>query len=251
MRGIATTSARALIFAMAFALGAAGAPTASLAAPLKPSAVRTFHYNTLGTVNASSAPLTVSGPAQLRFEGVDGGTFYPGSGQAMNIGQFVLNSTIPGVATQFVGTPFRVQVRVPELDKTTKVPVLSSVFSRFGKALGVKTVTENSLILRGHLDGTVGADGRTDLKATVRSVKLGSLDPSTSEHVTKYTFPIRFGELKLPPNWAMADSAQPRASAQEVLATPAPEPASVLVFGATLGGLALARRLKGTPRPAG
>lgn len=248
MRGIATSSARALIVAMAFALGGAGSPTASLAAPLKTTSLRTFHYNTSGTVNAGFAPRSVDGPAQLRFEGVDGATFY--EGQPIALGQFVVGSTIPGFSTEFDGTPFRVQIQVPELDKTSKVPVLGTIFSRFGRALGVKTVTENSVILRGQLNGTVGADGKADLKATVNSVRLGSLDPSTSDHVTKFTFPIRFGELKLPDGWVMAASANPHASAQEMLPTPAPEPASVLVFGATLGGLALARRHRRRPEVA-
>lgn len=241
MRGLTPRTSRALALACAGLLLLAATPTRSVAAPIQAAANRSFHYNTSGKVYAAGDPKTVSGPALLRFDGVKNQVYYPNSNQDINLGQFVVDSTIPGQATTFDGTPFRLQIQVPELDKTSKVPLLSSVFSRFGRDLRLKTVTQNSVLLRGFLNGTVNADGSNNLRATIRSVKLGSLDPGTSDHLTKFVFPIRFGELKFPPNWTVASSAYPNSMfAAQVLATPAPEPASVLVFAAALGGLALA-----------
>ena len=243
MRGPSNPTARVFLLALAVAFVASAVPTASHAAALirRTAADRSFGYDTSGQVYAASRPHSVTGPARLQFEGVNGGNYYPNSGQSIDLGQFTVDSTVPGVATSFDGTPFRVQIHALGLDKTSRVPLLSSVFSKFAKDLHLKTVRENSVLLRGHLDGTVNADGTTDLKATVDSVRLGSLDPSTSDHITKYTFPIRFGELKLPPGWATAPSAYPHAVSAQVLATPAPEPSSILVFVAALGGLAFAR----------
>ncbi|WP_435020625.1 PEP-CTERM sorting domain-containing protein [Tundrisphaera sp. TA3] len=239
MRGFDISAARALVLA----LGLAALPTAAHAAKLNASGTRSFHYNTSGKVYAASAPRTVSGPAQLKFDGVQGQSFYPNSGQSIQLGQFSVDSTIPGLTTTFDGTPFRVQIQVPERDKTSTVPVLGSIFSRFGRDLKLKTVTANSVILRGHLNGIVNGDGSTNLKATVDSVRLGSLDPGTADHVTKFTFPIRFGELKLPADWATAATAYPKGVvATQVMPTPTPEPASALVFVAALGGLVVARR---------
>ena len=241
MRGFALSTARVCLLPLAGLLLWAAAP--ARAATLNSSANRSFHYNTSGKVYAAAAPRTVSGPAQLKFDGLSGQTFYPNSGQEMNLGQFSVDSTLPGVATTFNGTPFQVEVRAPEFNKTSTVPVLGSIFSRFGRDLKLKTLTDNSILLRGHLDGTVGADGVPNLHATVDSVRLGGLAPGTSDHVTKYTFPFRFGELKLPHTWTVAASALPRrgvVAAQE-LATPAPEPATIAIFATALGGFALAR----------
>ncbi len=241
-----------------------------------------FSYDTLGVVGIGANPASVSGPAVLQFQGLTGASYDPKSGQPIALGQFVVNpnSGTPGAATTYSGTPFEVEIHAAGLDKTSTFPILGKLFPSLGKSLSLKTLNENSVLLKGHLDGVVAQGGQANVTATVDSVKLGSLDGPTKDHITHYTFPIRFSQLKLPPSWVMSGSTMPTgsqlglntpvaptapgatASAQTLVAasatiapaplaqagtnpaapTPTPEPSTVVFFAAAFGGLALARR---------
>ena len=260
MRGCGTiAAARASLLAVA--IGSLWSPGVALSATKHsaPSPKLPFAYNTSGVVSVGADPGSVSGPAVLQFQGVTGASFDPRTGQPINLGQFVVtpSSLATGQATSFAGTPFEVEIRAPEFNKSSSVPVLDKLLPTFGKKLSLKTVTENSLLLKGHLDGTVGANGRANVTATVDSVKLGSLHAQTQDHVTHYAFPIRYSQLKLPSSWVMAATTIPSkvpatagiapAPAAQMFAvatspTPTPEPSTILLFATAFGGLILARR---------
>ncbi len=245
MRGFnSLATARAPGLALALAIGWAPAIASAARSPAPP-----FAYNTSGSVDVRSAPGSVVGPAVLQYEGVGGATFAPSSGQTFDLGRFVPlpGAGADGQTTTFTDTPFEVQVRAPELDRTTRVPVLDRLFPSFGRRLGLKTQTENSLLIRGDLNGKVGPDGKADLAETVTSIRPGGHDLQTQDHVTHYTFPIRLADLKLPASWKMAVMTAPgrRPPAAEILVsdpTPTPEPSTIVIFAAALGGLALSRR---------
>jgi hypothetical protein len=259
MRGCATlAAARAALVALA--CGSAWAPGVALSSTkhTAPSPRLPFAYNTSGAVGIGAAPGSVSGPAVLQFQGVSGASFDPKSGRAIDLGQFVASpsSTALGRPTTYTGTPFEVEIQTPEFDKTKTVPVLAKLFPTFGKKFNLKSVVENSLLLKGHLDGTVGANGRANVTATVDSIRLGSIEAPGQDHATHYAFPIRFSQLKLPPSWTMSASAPittggnaspaiaPPPAAQMLAAnpTPTPEPSTIVLFAVGLGGLVLGRR---------
>ena len=224
MRGCCSlASARASILVVGSLL-VPGATSAATKHPA-PSPDKPFAYNTTGVVGIGASPASVDGPAILQFQGVNHAIFTPKSGQTVELGQFVISpsSTANGQSTTYSDTPFEVQVRTPEFDKTNTVPVLDKVFPALGKDLRLKTQIENSLLIKGHLDGTVGANGQANVVATVDSIKLGGLGTPTSDHVTHYAFPIRFSQFKLPTHWTMSTSPVtiPAAAAPMIPAAPA------------------------------
>ena len=162
-----------------------------------------FAYNTTGSIHVESAPSSVSGPATLQFQGVTNGVYTVAQGQSIQLGQFVVpaSTNTYGSPTTFTNTPFELQVTAPEFNKTTTVPLLDKVFPTLGKSFHLKTETDNSLLIRGVLNGTVSASGQANLAATVGSIKLGGINATTTDHITRYTFPIRFSQLRLPSSW--------------------------------------------------
>ena len=267
------------------ALGAAVAPGTALAAaktttttitnPYQVIVPKTFEYNTTGTIRTQADPASIKGPEQLSFNGVNNAVYVTGSKDTIQLGQFVVSPvrSASGAAavTTYDGTPFAIQVRAPEYDKTSKVPVLASFLPNFTKTFHLKTQTLNSLLIRGHLDGTIDADTNSSVTATVDSVRLGGVQGALKGYATNYTFPVRYSDLKLPTSWTMnttgnalattagtsaATTAAPTASAQ-LLATPAaemltatpttdptptPEPSTIFIFAAAVGGFAWSRR---------
>ncbi len=182
MRGCGSlASARASILTLvAGSLLAPGVASAAKA-PL-PSPTKAFVYDTSGVVGIGANPASVNGPAVLEFQGVTNDVFHPKSGQTVELGQFVAtpSTASTGQTTTYTGTPFEVQVQAPEFNKTNTVPVLASVFPSLGKQLRLKTEVENSLLLKGHLDGTIGPNGQVNVKATVQLDQAGQ--PRRSGH---------------------------------------------------------------------
>lgn len=223
-----------------------------IARAAKVPAPRPLAYSTSGIVDVGADPASVSGPAALQFQGVKDQVYDPKSGVPIQLGQFVatpVGATLgTGQVTTYTDTPFAIQVRAPEFDKTSKVPLLADAFPKFNKSLHLKTVTESSLLIRGHLDGTVAPTGQASITATVDSIRPGGLDVKTQDHITKYAFPVRYADLKLPPQWVMSTppaSAKAKANgtiaaAEVLMPTPAPEPSTVALFALTVGGLAVA-----------
>jgi hypothetical protein len=201
-------AARASVFALGLGIGLLGAPELvfSAAKTSAPSAKKPFDYDTSGVVNIGSSPSSVSGPAVLQFQGVMGATFNPTVTQPINLGQFVLapTSTTGGQTTTYNNTPFEVEVETPEFNKSNSVPVLDDIAPNLNKSLGLKTSIENSLLLKGHLDGTVTANGQVNVVATIDSIKLGSITPAGKNEVTQYSFPIRYSQFVLPPNFVLS-----------------------------------------------
>jgi len=244
MRGFGIPAAARASMVLALAVAPARAATQHNESSVR----RPFNYHTTGIVGIHAAPNSVHGPAVLQYQGVAGSTYLPGAGQPIDLGQFVVppGTVTNGQATTYDHTPFAVQVRAPEFDKTSSVPLLDKAFPKLGNKLGLKTVTESSLLIRGQLNGTVSPAGQSDVTATINTVRPGGLEKQTQDHVTRYAFPIRFGDLTLPPSWMMSSMTPGMAAASAELLTPAPtaapEPSTLALFGAILGGLALARR---------
>jgi hypothetical protein len=209
MRGTRVlAAARASLTAVAFVVVVSTwCPGVALAAT-KRTDETPFAYNTSGVVGIGADPASVIGPAVLQFQGLSGASYDPAYGQPISLGQFVINPSTPtnGLTTIYNGTPFEVEIQVPGLNKTSTFPVLDSLFPGLGKDLSLKTLNENSVILKGTLTGTVAPDGQANVLATVNTIKLGSLDAPTSDHITHYTFPIHFSQLVLPSGWVMSGS---------------------------------------------
>jgi hypothetical protein len=215
MRGTDVLAAsRAPLAAIALLVaGSIGCPGVAQAAA-KRTDLTPFTYNTSGVVGIGADPGSVDGPAVLQFQGVSGSSYDPAYGQPISVGQFVVNPSTPlnGQGTIYANTPFEIEIQAPTLDKTSSFPVLGSLFPGLGKSLSLKTLNENSVILKGTLTGTVSGTGQVNVVATVDTVKLGSYDASSSNHITHYTFPIHFSQLKLPSGWVMAGSTVPTGS---------------------------------------
>jgi hypothetical protein len=286
MRGTSVlAAARASLpaFAFLFVVGSIGCPGVAHSAT-KRTDTTPFSYDTSGVVGIGADPASVTGPAVLEFQGLGGASYDPATRQPISLGQFVINPSTPtnGLTTIYSGTPFEIEIQAPNLNKTSTFPVLDSLFPGLGKDLSLKTLNENSVILKGTLNGTVAPDGQANVTATVNTVKLGSLDASTSDHITHYTFPIHFSQLVLPAGWVMAGATVPTGSSLTLTSgttpttiskaataiaepqliagatptlpapaaqsgtvgtpTPTPEPSTIILFATAFGGLALARR---------
>ncbi|WP_435009004.1 PEP-CTERM sorting domain-containing protein [Tundrisphaera lichenicola] len=227
---------------MALALAIAGLSSTAQAATQQNAAAirRPLIYNTTGVINYKAGQGTIEGPSVLQFQGVSHASYTPKSGETIQLGQFVIPATaVPtGQVTTYDHTPFTIEVRAPQFDKTSTVPLLHQILPKFGSRLGTKTVTEASLLIRGELNGTVSPTGESNVIATIKALKPGGMGGSTQDHLTRYSFPIRFGDLKLPPEKTLT----PPVAAQTILPTPAPEPSTIALFTAIFGGMALARR---------
>jgi hypothetical protein len=222
MRGCGTLVAARASF-MALVIGLLWTPGVAFSAKSPaPSPNHTFAYETSGVVNIGVDPSSVSGPDTLRFQGITNAKFDPKVPQTLNIGQFVVvpSSIVPGTTTTYTNTPFEVEIQTPEFNKINTVPVLDNLLPSLGKNLDLKTVTENSLLLTGHLDGTIGPNGQVNVTATVDSIKLGSLDAPSQDNVTHYTFPIRYNQLNLPASWVMSATASSLTTSPSTMPTP-------------------------------
>ena len=174
-----------------------------------------FDYTSTGSIR--NRPATISGPAQLSFSGVPAGTYVTGSNQTIQLGQFVVTpaktATGADAVTTYNGTPFVIQIRAPQFDKTSDVPVLSKILPNFGKTFHLKNQTIDSLLIKGHLNGTVSGSGASNVTATVDQTRLGTIDPLPKNTAVNYSFPVRYGQLKLPTSWKMNTTANALAGA--------------------------------------
>ena len=225
MRGTSVlASTRAPLLALALLVaGSTWCPDVARAAA-KRTSMTPFAYDTSGVVGIGADPASVDGPAVLQFQGVSAASYDPAYGQPISLGQFVVNPAAPlnGQGTIYSHTPFEIEIQAPALDKTSTFPVLGNLFPGLGKSLSLKTLNENSVILKGTLTGTVSGTGRANVVATVDAVKLGSFDAPTQNHITHYTFPIHFSQLKLPAGWVMAGSTVPTQSSLPMIPATTP-----------------------------
>jgi hypothetical protein len=264
-------AARASVLAVVVALGWLSAPgLAFSAAKSSASAARKpFAYDTDGIVNIGADPASVSGPAVLQFQGVTAASFNPAVAQPINLGQFVAvpSSIASGQPTTYNNTPFEVEIQTPEFNKSSSVPVLDQIIPSLDKKLDLKSSVENSLLLKGHLNGTVSANGQVNIVATVDTIKLGSIDGGSSDQVVRYAFPIRYSQLILPPSWIISGTSpsvtvptstqDPMISAMSTSTTPtttssgtvAPAPAAEMVTVSSAANSAAAAAPLPTPAP--
>ena len=174
-----------------------------------------FDYTSTGEIR--NRPSTINGPAQLSFNGVPAGTYVTGSNQTIQLGQFVVNpartATGADAVTTYNGTPFVIQIRAPQFDKTKDVPILSKVLPSFGRSFHLKNQTMDSLLIKGHLNGTVSGSGASNVTATVDQTRLGTIDKLPKNTAVNYSFPVRYGQLKLPTSWKMNTTANALAGA--------------------------------------
>lgn len=201
------TATLTLITSTAVALGPNLAQAASTNA-YQVKVPTSFEYNTAGVIRTNAAAAkTVHGPNQLTFDGVSRGSYVTDSSQPIQLGQFVVHpaTTANGSAavTTYNHTPFVIQIHAPSYDKTSKIPILANVLPNFGRTFHLQNQTLNSLLVRGHLDGTVNTASNSSVTATVDSVKLGSLAVPDKKYATSYTFPVRSTDLRLPTSWTM------------------------------------------------
>ena len=197
-----------------------------------------FNYTTTGSIR--NRPATVAGPAQLSFSGVDNGSYVTGSNQTIQLGQFVVNpaKTLIGgdAVTTYNGTPFVIQIRASQFDKTKDIPLLAKILPTFGRSLHLKNQTLNSLLIKGHLDGTVSGSGASNVTATVDSTRLGTIDKLPKNTAVNYSFPVRYGQLKLPTSWKMNTTGNALASVAAVpnpILTPLTSPVTTNTVGST------------------
>ena len=196
-----------LTFALILAGSSLVAPRATLASTKTSTINKPFAYNTDGVVDIGANPASVTGPAVLQFQGVTHAMFNPQSTQPITLGQFVAEpSTVGGQTTTYNATPFEVEIQTPEFDKTSSVPLLSQIFSNYSKALGLKSKTENSLMLKGVLNGTVSPTGVVNVVATVDSIKLGAINANSPNAKLHFAFPIHYSQFTLPSGWVMSSS---------------------------------------------
>jgi hypothetical protein len=252
-------TARALFAALVVAVLWTPGPALAATKHIQLSAKLPFAYDTAGEVDVGADPASVNGSAVLKFQGIPSAMFDPRTGQTINLGQFVVApaSIVAGQTTTYTDTPFNVEIQTPEFNKTSQVALLDKLFPTLGKSLDLKTEIVNSLLIKGHLDGTVNANGQADVTATIDSIRLGSLAHETRDQVTHYEFPIRFSQLKLPSSWEMGTSVTtpsntvsaavvaPAPAAEMITVatpTPTPEPSTIVFFATALAGLVIGRK---------
>ncbi len=246
MRGCTPLAApaRASLFLLIVGVGLISGPDLAYSSTkhAAPSSKQPFAYDTSGVVGIGADPASVSGPAVLQFQGVTGASFNPAVVQPINLGQFVAvpSSLASGQTTTYSGTPFEVEVQTPEFNKTSSVPLLDQVFPTLNKPLNLKSSVENSLLLKGHLNGTVSGNGQVNVVATVDSIKLGSLAGASQSQVTHYVFPIRYSQFVLPPSWVLSGSTssvtQPTSTPNPILSTMTTTPTANSSTGSTTTG---------------
>jgi hypothetical protein len=189
-------------------------------------------YSTSGWVSAPWA----SGP--ISFVGLSGATL--DSDSPFPLGQFAVAITQPGVTTTYTDTPFAIDFTAPQFHRVVS-----------GTENGHPTLTQYDGVFEvyGHLDGTVGPDGRSNVVAT-----FGGVSPSQSYlvmtadrgYLNGLPFPV--SDLRIPTTLALdtpafGSGASRRGTFPVTAQIAAPEPGSFAIFIlAILGSCWSARR---------
>ena len=147
------------------------------------------------------------------------------------LGNVVVTKPASGQTATFADAPFHLEVRVPELDKTTNPTPTDFRWYTDRHAISID----------GKINGQVVGGSMSHLTLSVDSIKLGSYGPMIPEEKNTYYFPIALSRLgidalSITPN-ALPDS---ESFTLSVRVDPVPEPAALLTFG--LLGLWLVKR---------
>lgn len=219
---------RAPSFALALGLAtAATAPADVMPAPIT--------YTTWGSVSPADP---VPGPAPLQFQGLTSATIDDPS--SFRLGQFVVPAS-PGVATTYRDTPFLIALDAPQLHHTLYDPATP------GTPYSDLKITEyvGGFMALGHLNGTIGADGRSTLVATFDRIDPRWPGPDPLDQ-TRFVnvFPIPSAAIALPGPLLLASSESAGGGTTPVTARitlgsdpqVVPEPAPIVVLLAGLVG---------------
>jgi hypothetical protein len=212
---------RIALLPLALAFGVLAARDAD-AAPLR--------YETDGWVEP---PVLTSYPyaTPVRFEGAAG---MLDAGSPFHLGTFLIDPPALGATIDFVDTSFALGIRTPELNLTIPPDGPDSI----------RTEIDNSLIIRGRINGRLSDSEPSFLSATFDSVDIGGIYYYTLDHIHEFAFPFPASDLSLPAGltlvppvggWGL-DGSPIRV---EVATQVVPEPATALVLlaGAAAFGL--------------
>lgn len=177
-------------------------------------------YFTSGTIDATG----VTGQGIIDFRGIDAGQ--PGDFQApsaFSLGTFVVGALAEGQSTTYTRTPFSITFNTLQVDGIDPVP------------------NETPMTLTGVLDGTITGATQSDVVATFDPIGENPFQTGAFLNTLSLLDP----HLSLVPS--TTNGGRTTAQARLVVAAapgaqPVPEPASIVVFLAALGGLALHTR---------
>ena len=213
-------------------------PNAALADASPPS----YQYSVTGTGLNSTG---VSGPNVISFVGTgpQGATLTPGA--PFSLGQFAINTGLGLGSTTYNHADFNIELHLPQFNTTTPLGPVTPSNSYPGYSHQI-----NQEVIHGHLDGTVNGSGQSNVVATIDSVKAGyGLDPVIPEDKYNYVFPFPDSDVKVPGTISLAAGAGQThvAVSAEIVSSigypaPAPEPTTLALYAAALGGLAFWRR---------
>jgi hypothetical protein len=229
---------RLRLWALALVLIASGTWRAG-AAPLD----QPIPYETAGSIGQYGLPDpsgTIEGAAVIRFQGQTDASFTPSS--PFSLGDFVV-APAAGGGTTYVHTPFEIELRTPEFDRIIPAPLVPTPA---GPPAGLATVIDNSVVIRGFLDGTVAGSGRSDVVATLASIAVGpaAWRIFAQDDLRQYAFPFPLSELSVEgrlPLTTTSGAGGRFALAAEVLAVP--EPTVLCVTLIACAGWTVGRRV--------
>lgn len=194
--------------AIALAATFAGAMTAQ-AAPI--SAKTLITYSTTGNVSSEG----VTGAPVVGFNSVATGSFTAPS--SFSLGSFQVAPLDDGVTTIYDNVDFSITLGVQLVDGTSPMP------------------NETPLIISGKLNGSVTGKSQSDLVATFNPISYGPFQTGGFLN----TLSVLDAAVSLVPS--TTNSGQTTAQAR-IVVTAVPEPGTILIFAAAVGGVAAWRR---------
>lgn len=185
--------------------------TGAQAAPM--SANTLIEYTTTGNVESTG----VTGAPVIGFNSVATGSFTAPS--SFSLGSFQVAPLDDGVSTTYVDTPFSITLGIQKTDDYVPTP------------------NETPIIITGKLNGTVSGKSQSDVVATFNPISYGPFQTGNFLN----TLSVLDASVSLVPS--TTNNGQTTAQAR-IVVTAVPEPATMMIFAAAVGGLALRRRVR-------
>lgn len=186
-------------------------------------------YSTSGWVSMPG------GQSPLYFIGIQSGK--TAGSEPFDLGNFRVNS-LPGVTTTYDHTPFAITFSAPAYNRV----VPGDVPTNF-------TVYQGSFMVWGYIDGTIFADGHSQLVATFSTDATGDISERPATGVYLYGLPFPISDIKIPLSLDLSQAANESGYDEgrfAVNVTIVPEPGSVAIFMVGIAAVALkARHLRG------
>lgn len=195
-------------------------------------------YNTTADVPQQTpsgswpVPWSISGPGVVTFQGIQGGI--QRAWEPFSLGQFVV--TTPATDTTYTNVPFWVEFRDPDLHWVEP-----------GSASSLPVQYDGVFSLVGRLNGTVRADGTSNLAAIIDQHYTSGVAPVPLDRIYKNSLPFSVGDVvvdmpRWPSRWIPL-TAPIDGGLTDLTARVVPEPASALIFLAAAAGALGLRRL--------